>query len=103
MCEPVWKGSMLGTVWAFSICVFSLFMPKLADKFGRKWVFKLTRLVDCILVTILIITDSYAVMLAVCIGLGAMTPGRLTAGVPYLNEWFPRKYQTMAMVGRLME
>ena len=31
------------------------------------------------------------------------TPGRLNVGVPYMNEWFPRKNQTLVQVVRLME
>ena len=103
MCEPMWKASMFGSCFAFAHCLFSLLTPKLADKIGRKWVFKLTRIFDCVLLTVLITTESYAVAIAICIGLGAFTPCRLNVGIPYLNEWFPRKGQTLAQVGRLLE
>ena len=92
MCEPTWKASLLGSGFAFAHSLFSLLTPKLADRFGRKWIFKLTRLYDCILVTVLLVTQNYALMLALCFGLGAATPGRLNVGSVYLTEWFPRKY-----------
>ena len=65
-------------------------MPKLADRFGRKWVFKITRILDCIFYTLVVATRSYTVTLIALIGLGMTSPGRLNVGVPYMNEWFPR-------------
>ena len=94
---------MLGTSFAFAQCLTLLLTPKVADRFGRKWVFKVTRVLDCILYTLIIVSDSYAVNLIALIGLGLTTPGRLNVGVPYMNEWFPRKKQTIVQVVRLME
>ena len=95
MCEPTWKASLLGSAFAFAQCITLLILPKLADKFGRRWIFTVTRIVDCILYTVVLFSDDYAVTLAALIGLGLTTPGRLNVGVPYLNEWFPRSKQTL--------
>ena len=103
MCEPAWKASILGSSFAFAMCLTMLITPKIADKYGRKWVFKVTRILDCILYTMIVTIDSYVVTLIVLIGLGIATPGRLTVGVPYMNEWFPRSKQTMVQVTRIME
>ena len=103
MCEPAWKASIFGSCFAFAQCLTLLFTPKLADKFGRKWVFKITRIFDCILYTLIVASDNYFVTLGALIGLGVTTPGRLNVGVPYMNEWFPRSKQTMVQVTRLME
>ena len=95
MCEPAWKASILGTGFAFGQALLLLLTPKLADRFGRKWIYKLTRIFDCILYTIMIVSEDYYVTLVVCIMLGIATPGRLNVGVPYMGEWFPRRRQTM--------
>ena len=103
MCEPAWKASILGTFFAFSQCLTLLITPKLADKFGRKWIFKVTRMFDCIFYMMIVSSDNYFVTLVALIGLGMNTPGRLNVGVPYMNEWFPRSNQTLVQVTRLME
>ena len=103
MCEPAWKASILGTSFSFAQCLTLLLMPKLADRFGRKWVFKTTRIFDCVFYTLLVATRSYTVTLIALIGFGMATAGRLNVGVPYMNEWLPRSSQTIMQVIRLME
>ena len=85
MCEPAWKASMLGTCFAFGQALLLFITPKLADRFGRKWIFKLTRIFDCVLFTMIIVTKDYYVTLVVCTLLGILTPGRLNVGVPYMG------------------
>ena len=49
----------------------------------------ITRVVDCLAYTCMLVSRSYTVTLVSIVCLGAATPGRLMVGIPYLNEWFP--------------
>lgn len=91
MCEPAWKATVLGSTFTIAMCLTLLWWPRLADKFGRKLIFTVTRILDCIFFTILMASENYFLTLVSLIGLGAMTPGRLNVGIVYLNEWFPRR------------
>ena len=66
---------MLGTVFNFAQCFTLLLTPKLADRVGRKWVFNVSRIIECILYTVLMASDSYTVTLIVLAGLGLALPG----------------------------
>ena len=103
MCEPAYKASLLGVAFSVANCLTLLCMPKLADRVGRKWIFKITRIADCVLYTIVLFSNNYYATLIALIGLGACTSGRLNVGVPYMNEWFPTRTQTVVQVVRLME
>ena len=95
MCEPETKATMLGSLFALSQCATLLWLPGLADKFGRRNIFVVTRVIDCLLYTVLLISRDYTITMICLIGLGAATPGRLNVGIPYLNEWFPKRRQTL--------
>ena len=94
MCEPAWKASMLGTGLALAQCLTLLLIPKLADRYGRRCIFKVTRFINCALYAVILISDNYYVILAALIGTGLSFAGLLNVGIPYLNEWFPRRRQT---------
>lgn len=89
MCEPDWKASLLGAVWCLSWSVMLLWVPKLADKTGRKRIFVLARLLECACYTVLIFARDYKVVVCAFIVFGACSVGRINVGVVYLSEWFP--------------
>ena len=103
MCDPFWKATLIGTCFIFAQCLTMLIVPKLADKFGRKPAFMIARIMDSCLYGIVLFTTSYKLMLAAMIGLGLTTPARLNVGLPYMNEWFPRRRQTLVQVLRFVE
>ena len=89
MCEPDTKATLLGSLFSVSMCLTALWLPGLADKCGRRRIFAITRVVDCLAYTCILVSRSYTVTLVSIVCLGAATPGRLMVGIPYLNEWFP--------------
>ena len=91
MCESDWKGGFIGTAFYFSWCLALLFVPRYADKVGRKWLFLGSRLVECGLFLGTLITRNYWVMVGLLACLGVAAAGRLNVGTVYLTEWFPRK------------
>ena len=98
MCEPDWKGGLLGTVFYFSWCLALLIIPRQADKVGRRWLFLPSRVFECFLFTSLLFISNYWVLVALMVGFGIGAAGRINVGMVYLAEWMPRKHQTMAVV-----
>lgn len=103
MCEPAWKASILGSVFAMGHVFTLLFIPHLADKLGRKWIYTVSRLVDCLCFLVLLVSRNYTLMAIALGGLGAATAGRLNVGTVYLCEWFPKRKQTFILSVRIME
>ena len=91
MCEPSWKASLLGSVFPLGMAATMLFVPPLGDRLGRKRVFLVARILECIMYTLVFFTTNYWVMLIAVTGLGLITPGRFNVGTPYLSECFPVK------------
>ena len=98
MCEPAWKGALLGSISLFAMLATLPFLPPLADKYGRKWFFVGGRIVECILYTVLMSTSSWTVMLAVMGGFGLTATTRMTIGITYMQELFPTNRQVLILV-----
>jgi len=94
MCEPDWKAGLLPTIMYLSWCVSLLIVPRLADKFGRKFLFQGARLAETAIYLAILLVQNYWAMLGLMIGLGLCGAGRVNVGTVYLTEWFPRKNQT---------
>jgi len=98
MCEPDYKGALLGSISLFAMLATLPFLPPLADKYGRKWVFVVGRFIECILFTILMSTSSWTLMMAVMAGFGMTTTTRMTVGITYMQELFPTHRQVLILV-----
>jgi len=103
MCEPEWKGGLLGSVLYFFWCVSLLFVPRLADKFGRRWLYLVSRICESLLYIASMFTKDYWVMLGIMSTFGLAAAGRINVSTVYLQEWVPRKYQTTVSVISVME
>ena len=98
MCEPDWKGGFIGTAFYFFWCLSLLYVPRQADKVGRRWLFLGSRLAECCLFVGTLLTTSYWAMVGLLICFGIAAAGRINVGTVYLTEWLPRKNQTMVHV-----
>ena len=94
MCEPDWKGALLGSAAFFGTLLTLPILPPLADKYGRKNIFVAGRIIELILYSILMVTKDWYVMLGVMLGFGMLATTRLTIGITFLVELFPKKHQT---------
>jgi len=92
MCEPDWKGAMLGSAGFFGQLLTLPILPLLADKFGRKNFFLGGRVIETILFSVLMYTTNWFVMVGVMLGFGMLATSRLTIGITYLVELFPKKH-----------
>ncbi len=91
MCEPDWKGGLLGSTLYLFWCLMLLFVPRLADKYGRRWLFFGSRLCETGVYLAVLFVESYWIMFGLMIALGLCAAGRVNVGTVYVTEWFPRK------------
>ena len=103
MCEPAWKGALLGSSTLFGKLLTLPILPPLADKYGRRRFWVAGRILECILYSVLMFTRSWTVMLCVMTGFGMMSTTRLTIGITYLQELFPKSHQTYILVTMFVE
>jgi len=95
MCAPDWQAGLLGTVMYIAWCVSLLFVPRLADRFGRRFLFLGARLCETALWLAMMLVRDFWVMFGLMICLGLCAAGRVNVGTVYITEWFPRKNQTI--------
>ena len=95
MCEPDWKAALLGTAFCLPWCFVLLVVPKLADKWGRKWIYIGSRITDCFLYAVVLFTKDYYVMICAIAGFGLCAGGLVNVGTVFLGEWFHTRSQTM--------
>lgn len=48
LCEPKMKVGLIASMYFIGLIVFIIFVPPLADRFGRKWVFIVTLIISVI-------------------------------------------------------
>ena len=94
MCEPDWKAGLLGTVLYIFWCISLLIVPRQADRFGRRYLFLVSRLIETGLYLAVLLVTEYWTMLGLMIALGLCAAGRVNVGTVYVTEWFPRKNHT---------
>ena len=94
MCEPDWKAGLLGTILYIFWCISLLVVPRLADRFGRRWLFLSSRLVETFLYSAVLLINDYWTMIGLMVALGLCAAGRVNVGTVYVTEWFPRKNHT---------
>lgn len=84
----------MGAMFFIGWCSTLLWMPQIADKYGRKRLFWIAVLVDLVLYTCLFFTHSLGWMIFIWTVLGAMNSWRTTVGYVYIMECVPKKAQT---------
>ena len=90
MCEPDWKGSLIGTVFYVSWCLSLLILPHQADKIGRRGIYLCSRLAETLLFVGTMLTTNYWLMAGLLICFGIAAAGRINVGTVFLVEWLPR-------------
>lgn len=76
MCEDEWKGGFLGTAFYFSMCVALLIVPRMADKYGRRWLYLSSRLAECALYLGTMVATNYWLVAVLISLLGVAAAGR---------------------------
>ena len=90
MCEPDWKGSLIGTVFYVSWCLSLLVLPRQADIVGRRPIYLCSRIAEAFLYAGTLLATNYWFMVGLLICFGIAAAGRSSVGTVYLVEWLPR-------------
>ena len=86
-------GSLVFIGWAFA----TLFMPRLADIYGRKYVFLANQLLQSVAISVLIFTNSFKIAAGAMFCFGMCCSGRWNAAYIYLTEFLTEpKFKIMA-------
>ena len=96
MCAPEWKIGFLGSSLFLGWCITLLWLPRLADVYGRKKLFLLGMTLDLALYTVLIFASNLDLMIAVIFCFGLCTSIRTNIGYIYMMELIPKRNQTVA-------
>ena len=90
-CEPKWRIGLLGSAFFFGWCLTLLWVPRLADIYGRKKLFVIGMIGDLVVFTIVMVSKSLNVMIVMIFCFGALTSIRKAVGFIYLMDMTPQK------------
>ena len=91
-CVVEWKIGLIGASIYIGTCITILWLPQLADKYGRKNFFWFGQIIDLALYTGLLFTENLAVMIAIMVLFGIFSSLRVQVGYVYLMEMMPKKW-----------
>ena len=86
---------MVGTGYFLGWCSTVLWVPRLSDKYGRKWFFVVGLLVDLVLYTYMFFCTNLDLMIATTTVWGCMESCVQTIGWIYLLELLPKNKQVL--------
>ena len=89
MCEPSWKVGLLGTMFFTGWCATLLWVPRLADVYGRKKLFLIGMALNLVLLVAMLITSDLQVMTVIAFLFGCACPMRRDIGYVYMIEMMP--------------
>ena len=88
-CVPEFKAASIISAYFVGWAIALLFLPRLADIYGRKKIFLAATSMNLTLMTVVLMTTSLNLMIATFFGLGVATSVRITVGYNYLIEFAP--------------
>lgn len=89
MCKPKWLASSLGSIYFIGFVLTLVWLPRLADVYGRKVLFTYGVLAQAFLYTILMFTRDFYVMLLTIFTFGLLASIRQVTGFIYFLELMP--------------
>jgi len=102
LCEPKMKVGLIGSMYFIGLIVFITFVPPIADRYGRKWVFIVTLIVSCIAqLGIMLTNDLYAAYFFEFL-IGGTFAGRIVVGLSYILEYNLPKWHEKIIFGLLI-
>ena len=92
LCKDVYKPSLIASAFFLGWGVTLLWLPRMADIYGRKRLFTYGMNVGAVFYTIMMITESIDVMIFATFVMGMITSIRVNVGSIYLMEMMPKSY-----------
>lgn len=87
LCEPKYKVGLFGSMYFIGVISTLLFVPAIADKCGRKWVFTVTILLSAIAQLALVVTGNIYEAYVYLFLIGSTFAGRIVVGLNYTLEF----------------
>ena len=79
----------------FGWTITSTFVPYLSDKYGRKWPLFISIAFQCVLQSLMLLSGSIHVTIAIYFFIGMCAAGRVAISTTYLNELVLEKKRTL--------
>ena len=95
MCAPRWKVGFISSAYFLGWCATLLWVPLLADKLGRRYIFIFGVVFDLLMYTGILITGNLNVMIALTFFEGMSASCTQTAGWVYMMELLPLHRQAI--------
>ena len=92
-CEPKFKVGLFGTFFFIGVVSTLLVYPPLADKYGRKWPYISSLLLQTCAYVLIIISKDILATISYYLIVGLAAGGRVAVGTNYLAEFMPVKHQ----------
>ena len=93
-CVPGWKVGLISSLSFIGSLVTLPWVPRLADKYGRKPLVFITNIFQTIGYTMVMFTHSLYVMIAAAFIYGMTSGVQMAVGFPYLLELVPQRHTT---------
>ena len=90
-CAPKVKIGLIGAFYFVGWAATTTWMPRFADLYGRKNLFKISQVCDLLLFTAIFFADSLEAFTALMFLIGLVTSLRINVGYIYLIEFIPKK------------
>ena len=97
LCESRGKVGLLGSSFFFGILLGLLFVPRLADVYGRKYPFLGTMAFSCLVQVGLLYCTSLNLAILLMASLGMTFPGKMIVGLNYLLEFTLDEYRQLTI------
>ena len=96
VCKKKFATGLLNTIGFFSVFLGCLFIPRLADLYGRKGVYMVSMICQVPVFLVLSVTHSLMLAYVAAFGFGLCTIGRISGGFLLLMEFMPTNLQPVA-------
>ena len=96
------KVGLIGSMYFIGLIVFITFVPPLADRFGRRWVFISTLALSCVAQLGLMLTNDLYWAYFFEFLVGGTFPGRIIVGLTYILEYNIPKFHESIVFGLLL-
>jgi MFS family permease len=87
LCQPGYKIGLIGSLYFAGWSSTILWLPLLADKVGRKWIFLICVALTTIAYGILLLSKSLSLTIAMMFVAGACNSGRVMCGFIFCCEF----------------
>ena len=93
MCTDIWKPSLIASAFFIGWSSTLLWVPRLADIYGRRRIFAYGQVISAVLYTIIMLSDSLNVIIAVSFLSGMLNSVRVNIGYVFMIELMPKSSQ----------